>query len=226
MPHHRRRARSSTPRPSRVWEVLARLQRPRPLASGGRDQRDRARPERPTRSAACAGSGSRTARNCASNCWRCRTSSRASAIACSTRRSRMFNYVAHVRLLPVTDGDRTFWHWESRFTTRPEERSALARHGRRRHLSGRVRGDAQTLARGRMRREVVNAGQREDLRDARRGGGGARVATEARASSAAARSSCARSTRAMSASPRWCACRTARWRKSGHAARASRSAPG
>ncbi len=31
----------------------------------------------------------------------------------------MFNYVAHVRLLPVTDGDRTFWHWESRFTTRP-----------------------------------------------------------------------------------------------------------
>jgi hypothetical protein len=32
----------------------------------------------------------------------------------------MFNYVAHVRLLPVTDGDRTFWHWESRFTIRPE----------------------------------------------------------------------------------------------------------
>jgi len=29
----------------------------------------------------------------------------------------LFNYVAHVRLLPVTDGDRTFWHWESRFTT-------------------------------------------------------------------------------------------------------------
>jgi hypothetical protein len=33
----------------------------------------------------------------------------------------MFNYVAHVRLLPVTDGDRTFWHWESRFTTKPED---------------------------------------------------------------------------------------------------------
>ena len=33
----------------------------------------------------------------------------------------MFNYVAHVRLLPVTDGDRTFWHWTSRFTTRPED---------------------------------------------------------------------------------------------------------
>jgi hypothetical protein len=29
----------------------------------------------------------------------------------------LFNYVAHVRLLPVTDGDRTFWHWECRYTT-------------------------------------------------------------------------------------------------------------
>lgn len=29
----------------------------------------------------------------------------------------LFNYVAHVRLLPVTDGNRTFWHWESRFDT-------------------------------------------------------------------------------------------------------------
>ena len=25
----------------------------------------------------------------------------------------LFNYVAHVRLLPVTDGNRSFWHWES-----------------------------------------------------------------------------------------------------------------
>jgi len=37
----------------------------------------------------------------------------------------MFNYVAHVRLLPVTDGDRTFWHWESRFTTRPADTERL-----------------------------------------------------------------------------------------------------
>lgn len=33
----------------------------------------------------------------------------------------LFNYVAHVRLMPVTDGDRTFWSWEGRFTTRPGE---------------------------------------------------------------------------------------------------------
>ena len=34
----------------------------------------------------------------------------------------LFNYVAHVRLMPVTDGDRTFWGWELRFTTRPARR--------------------------------------------------------------------------------------------------------
>jgi hypothetical protein len=33
----------------------------------------------------------------------------------------LFNYVAHVKLLPVTDGNRSFWHWEGRFTT-PEGR--------------------------------------------------------------------------------------------------------
>jgi hypothetical protein len=29
----------------------------------------------------------------------------------------LFNYVAHCRLFPVTDGDQTFWEWESRFDT-------------------------------------------------------------------------------------------------------------
>jgi uncharacterized membrane protein len=29
----------------------------------------------------------------------------------------LLNYMAHMRLVPVTDGDRTFWHWESRFDT-------------------------------------------------------------------------------------------------------------
>lgn len=29
----------------------------------------------------------------------------------------LLNYVAHVRLFPVTDGDMTFWQWESRFDT-------------------------------------------------------------------------------------------------------------
>lgn len=35
----------------------------------------------------------------------------------------LFNYVAHCRLFPVTDGDQTFWEWESRFDT-PAGRSA------------------------------------------------------------------------------------------------------
>ena len=39
----------------------------------------------------------------------------------------LFNYVAHVRLMPVTDGDRTFWSWEGRFTTRPGEEEEMAR---------------------------------------------------------------------------------------------------
>ena len=38
----------------------------------------------------------------------------------------LFNYVAHARLLPVTDGDRTFWQWRSTFTTRPGEAAAMA----------------------------------------------------------------------------------------------------
>lgn len=38
----------------------------------------------------------------------------------------LFNYVAHVRLMPVTDGDRTFWEWESRFDTREGEQAAMA----------------------------------------------------------------------------------------------------
>ena len=29
----------------------------------------------------------------------------------------LFNYVAHVELYPVTDGDFTFWKWHSRFDT-------------------------------------------------------------------------------------------------------------
>ena len=38
----------------------------------------------------------------------------------------IFNYVSRVRLLPVTDGDRTYWHWRGRFDTRPGEAAALA----------------------------------------------------------------------------------------------------
>ena len=39
----------------------------------------------------------------------------------------LLNYVAHVRLAPVTDGDQTFWHWESRFDTPKGREAELAR---------------------------------------------------------------------------------------------------
>jgi hypothetical protein len=39
----------------------------------------------------------------------------------------LFNYVAHIRLVPVTDGDRTFWSWRGRFTTRKGEEQAMVR---------------------------------------------------------------------------------------------------
>jgi hypothetical protein len=32
-----------------------------------------------------------------------------------------------VRLLPVTDGNRTFWHWECRFTTPAGREEELAK---------------------------------------------------------------------------------------------------
>lgn len=44
----------------------------------------------------------------------------------------LFNYVAHVRLTPVTDGDQTFWEWQSQFDTRAgqsEEMAALVGDG-------------------------------------------------------------------------------------------------
>ena len=37
----------------------------------------------------------------------------------------LLNYVAHVRLIPVTDGDMTFWHWTSRFDTPPGREKEL-----------------------------------------------------------------------------------------------------
>lgn len=38
----------------------------------------------------------------------------------------LFNYVSHVRLMPVTDADHTFWQWEGRFSTFADQKDALA----------------------------------------------------------------------------------------------------
>ena len=63
----------------------------------------------------------------------------------------LLNYVAHVRLLPVTDGNRTFWHWECRFNTPARPRGGIGHDGRRADLRGRVRGDPQSRSPGGLR---------------------------------------------------------------------------
>jgi hypothetical protein len=37
----------------------------------------------------------------------------------------LFNYVSHVRLIPVTDVDHTFWQWEGHFDTPADQRDAM-----------------------------------------------------------------------------------------------------
>jgi ligand-binding SRPBCC domain-containing protein len=37
----------------------------------------------------------------------------------------LLNYVAHVTLAPVTDGDRTFWRWEARFDAPAGQEEAM-----------------------------------------------------------------------------------------------------
>ena len=37
----------------------------------------------------------------------------------------LFNYVGHVRLVPVTDADHTFWHWRGAFSTPEGERERM-----------------------------------------------------------------------------------------------------
>ena len=37
----------------------------------------------------------------------------------------LFNYVSHVRLIPVTDADHTYWQWEGNFSTFAEQKDAL-----------------------------------------------------------------------------------------------------
>ena len=108
----------------RVWAVAARLQRPRPLASRGRDQR-RSSARQTSDKIGCVrrfklkdGSELREQLLALSDL------EQSFSYCLLDTPIPMFNYVAHVRLLPVTDGDRTFWHWESRFTTRPGDAEA------------------------------------------------------------------------------------------------------
>ena len=58
----------------------------------------------------------------------------------------MRRYVATVQLKRVTDGERTFWHWQSTFDAPPRPRARVRRPRRRRRLRGRLRGPARLPA--------------------------------------------------------------------------------
>ena len=78
---------------------------------------------RATRSEPCAGSGSPTARCSASACSPSPTPRRPFSYCLLDTPIPLLNYVAHVALHRVTDGDRTFWRWWSEFDTpRGQER--------------------------------------------------------------------------------------------------------
>ncbi len=62
----------------------------------------------------------------------------------------MFNYVAHVRLLPVTDGDRTFWHWGIALHDADRRPGPHHADGLRGYLPGRLRGHPPASEGGRV----------------------------------------------------------------------------
>ena len=84
----------------------------------------------------------------------------------------MQRYVATVQLKRVTDGDRTFWHWQSTFDTPRGPRAGIRRPRRQGRLRGRLRGPARLpapparRAGHRLRRAV---GRRRDDGDAGHG---------------------------------------------------------
>jgi NADPH:quinone reductase-like Zn-dependent oxidoreductase/uncharacterized protein YndB with AHSA1/START domain len=63
----------------------------------------------------------------------------------------LLRYVATVTLKPVTDGDRTFWHWESTFATPP---------GRERELREMVARDVYEAGFANLRRHLRDGGDR------------------------------------------------------------------
>ena len=76
-----------------------------------------------TPSVRCAGSGSPTVRCSASACSPSPDTERAFSYCLLDTPIPLLNYVAHVALHRVTDGDRTFWRWTSEFDTpRGQER--------------------------------------------------------------------------------------------------------
>ena len=93
----------------------ARLQQPHRVAPGRRRVARSSAASRPTRSAACATSRCTTATTSASSCSTLSDRDHVSTYCILDATLPMQRYVATVQLKRVTDGDRTFWHWQSTF---------------------------------------------------------------------------------------------------------------
>ncbi len=63
-------------------------------------------------------------------------------------------YVATLQLKRVTDGERTFWHWQSTFDAPAGPRARAGGHGRHRRLRGRLRGPARLICGARATRRI------------------------------------------------------------------------
>ena len=106
----------------------------------------------------------------------------------------LFNYVAHVRLAPVTDGDRTFWDWRCSFTTRKGEEEEMRGWSARKFMKRGLPPFVPGLPHRRDWR-VAHERHRKDFRPPGRCGRRVVAASAGRAFSPAARWSCARSMR-------------------------------
>ena len=80
----------------------------------------------PTRSAASAAFAWPPAASCASSCSVSSDHDHSFTYCILEAPIPLIDYVATLRLKPVTDGRRTFWEWSSDFRTPPGEESALA----------------------------------------------------------------------------------------------------
>ena len=151
-------------------------------------------------------------------------------------------YVATVTLKPVTDGDRTFWHWESTFATPPGRERELREMVAARRLRGRLREPAPPSARGRRPARSRRRGDAERAaaavatapsctatagpRSLQPGDGEAPRPAPARCGSASARSASTTSTStcARAGSRRCCRCPACRaWRRSARSSTSARA---
>ena len=110
---------------ARVWERIRDFNALTRLAPRDRGEPDRGRRPRPTRWAACARSASPTAGSSASGLLALSDYDFSVTYSILESPMEVENYVATLKLTPVTDGDRTFAEWSAEFDCPPEREDEL-----------------------------------------------------------------------------------------------------